>query len=90
MTAESLGFDGNLAAHATASLPLYAALFAFVKSLEMVPRRVEMLVAVGATAGLNAAIAVGGDTAKLFPALSTATVGAVLAMVLHATATKRD
>lgn len=79
-----LGFDPNLAAHAAGSLPLYAACFTVAKRIEIVNERVEMLAAMALTAGINAAVALGAGTAQLFPALSTATVGAMLAMIAHA------
>jgi len=84
----SLGFDPKLAAHAAASLPVYAAAFTAVKRLDLSPR-LQMAAATAITAGLNAAVALGGGTAPLLPALSTATVGAVGAMVAHAALFKR-
>lgn len=84
MDMTSLGFDPNLAAHAAGSLPLYVACFTAAKRIEIVNERIEMLAAMAVTAGINAAIALGGGTAQLFPALSTATVGAMCAMIAHA------
>jgi hypothetical protein len=89
MDPAALGFDPNLAAHAAGSLPLYAACFAMAKRLHVVNERVEMLVAMLVTAGVNAGVALGGGTAPLFPALSTATVGAVGAMIAHSALFKR-
>lgn len=88
MDPTTLGFDPKLAAHAAASLPVYAAAFTAAKRLDLSPR-VQMLAATAVTAALNAAVALGGGTAPLIPALSTATVGAVGAMMAHAALFKR-
>lgn len=86
MDSSTLGFDPALASHAAASLPAYAAAFTAAKRLGFVNRRAEMAVALIITAGLNAGVALGAGTAAVFPALSTAAVGAVGAMVMHAVA----
>jgi hypothetical protein len=83
MDPTALGFDPKLAGHAAASLPVYFAAFTAAKRMKFIGERIEMLVAVGLTAGLNAGVAVAAHT-PLFPALSTATVGAVGAMITHA------
>jgi len=90
MDPASLGFDPALAGHAAASLPVYAAAFTAAKRFEFVHERAEMLAALGATAGLNALVALAGGTAPLFPALSTSTVGAVMAMLAHAMLFKKS
>lgn len=84
MDMTTLGFDPNLAAHAAGSLPLYAACFTAAKRIEIVNERVEMVAALAVTAGINAAVALSAGTAQLLPALSTAAVGAMLAMIAHA------
>lgn len=84
MDLSTIGFDPKLAAHATASLPAYAAAFTVVKRMHFIDERTEMLIAMVATATLNAGVAMGGGTAPLFPALSTAAVGAMGAMITHA------
>lgn len=83
MDLTALGFDPKMAGHAAASLPVYFAAFTFAKRMKFVGERIEMLTAVGITAGLNAGVALAAHT-PLFPALSTATVGAVGAMIAHA------
>ena len=57
MDPTSIGFDPKLAAHAAASLPLYAAAFTAAKRLELSPR-VQMLAATAAPA-LVAALYIG-------------------------------
>jgi len=93
VAATILGFDPKMAGHAVASIPLFAAVFAFVKNQDFVPARFEALLATAVTAGVNALLVLSHGAnagAQIFPTLSASATGALFAMVTHAVVTKKE
>ncbi len=88
------GFDGALAVHAAASVPVYAAAYAFTKSDNPIHPKLEMLAALAITIALNLGGElmrgqVAGTMEALLPLISSCTTGAMAAMMLHAAMFKK-